>query len=241
MTILVLGATGATGRLLVQYLLERSKHVRIIVRSKEALPKDLLAHDNLSVTEASLLDLSDAAITEQVTGCDAIVSCLGHNMTFKGMFLPPRRLVTDATRRLCEAAAAVKPATPIRFVLMNTSGNSNRDLDEPLSSAQKIVLALIRTLVPPHADNEAAADYLRTEIGQQDAAIEWTAVRPDGLIDAPEATPFEVHPSPIRSAIFDAGQTSRMNVASFMGDLVIEDDIWAQWKGQMPVIYNVED
>ncbi|MFK7842579.1 MAG: NAD(P)-dependent oxidoreductase [Sphingorhabdus sp.] len=241
MTILVLGATGATGRLLVQYLLERGKHVRIIVRSKKALSKDLLAHDNLSVTEASLLDLSDAAMMEQVTGCDAIVSCLGHNMTFKGMFLPPRRLVTDATRRLCEAAAAVKPATPIRFVLMNTSGNSNRDLDEPLSSAQKIVLALIRTLVPPHADNEAAADYLRTEIGQQDAAIEWTAVRPDGLIDAPEATPFEVHPSPIRSAIFDAGQTSRMNVAGFMGDLIIEDDIWAQWKGQMPVIYNVED
>lgn len=240
MNILVLGATGATGRLLVQYLLECGEHVRIIVRSAEALPEDLLAHKNLSMTEASLLDLSDAAMTEQVTGCDAIASCLGHNMTFKGMFLPPRRLVADATRRICEAAAATTPSTPVRFVLMNTSGNSNRDLDEPISLAQKIILALIRTLIPPHADNEAAADYLRTEIGQQSAAIEWTAVRPDGLIDEPEATPFEVHPSPIRSAIFDAGQTSRINVARFMADLMTDDDIWSRWKGQMPVIYNVE-
>ena len=31
----------------------------------------------------------------------------------------------------------------------------------------------MRLLLPPHVDNEQAADYLRTEIGQRDDAVEW--------------------------------------------------------------------
>jgi uncharacterized protein YbjT (DUF2867 family) len=38
MTILVVGASGATGRLLVQHLLDRGQNVKIIVRSPEKLP-----------------------------------------------------------------------------------------------------------------------------------------------------------------------------------------------------------
>ena len=51
---------------------------------------------------------------------------------------------------------------------MNTTGNRNRDLNEPISLAQKCVIGLLRLLLPPHADNEDAADYLRTKIGQND-------------------------------------------------------------------------
>jgi hypothetical protein len=51
-------------------------------------------------------------------------------------------------------------------------------------------------------------------------------------------TEFELHVSPTRSAIFDAGKTSRINVGHFMADLIAEPEIWQQWKGQMPVIYN---
>jgi len=239
MTILVIGASGATGRLLVQNLLERGEHVRIVVRSIESLPDAVLQHKNLSVTVASPLSLSETEMTKHVTGCKAVASCLGHNMTFKGVFAPPRRLVTDATRRLCKAIKTNRPAKPVKFVLMNTSGNSNRDLDEPISLAQKCVVGLVRALLPPHADNEAAADFLRTEIGQNNETIEWVAVRPDGLTDEDTATEIDVHPSPIRSAIFDAGEVSRINVASFMADLITEDHIWTKWKGRMPVIYNV--
>ena len=63
-------------------------------------------------------------------------------------------------------------------------------------------------------------------------------VRPDSLIDESETTEFSVHPSPIRSAIFDAGVTSRINVGCFMADRIGNDEIWSQWKGKMPVIYN---
>ena len=121
---------------------------------------------------------------------------------------------------------------------MNTAGNRNRDRQEPISFGEKVVVGLIRLLVPPHPDNEQAADYLRTRIGQDDSAIAWAAVRPDDLIDADQVTQYEIHPSPTRSAIFNAGKTSRINVGHFMADLITDENVWAQWKGQMPVIYN---
>jgi putative NADH-flavin reductase len=109
MTILVVGASGATGRLLVEQLLERGQQVRIIVRSTENIPDVITNHENLSVIQASVLVLSDTELAQHVSGCDALASCLGHNLSFKGIFGSPRRLVTDATRRLCNAVHANKP------------------------------------------------------------------------------------------------------------------------------------
>lgn len=238
MNILIVGASGATGRLLVEQLLARGHFVKVIVRSPDTLPAAIRQHDRLSVIRVSVLELSEAELATHVKGCDAVASCLGHNMNLKGIFGHPRRLVTDATRRLCEAIRANAPEAPTKFVLMNTAGSSNRDLHEPISFAQKCVIGLLRWLTPPHADNEQAADYLRTRIGRTDGMIEWVAVRPDGLIDKGEVTAYEVHPSPIRSAIFNPGQTSRINVGHFMAELITNDATWQKWEGQMPVIYN---
>jgi len=237
MTTLVVGASGATGQLLVDQLLNREQQVRVIVRNASKLQR-FQNNDNLSVIQASVLDLTDKEMAHHANGCEAVASCLGHNMSVKGIYGQPRRLVTDATRRLCDAVRATKPSKPVKFVLMNTTGNSNRDLSEPISVGQQCVIWLLRLLLPPHVDNEEAADYLRTEVGQNDGAIEWAAVRPDSLIDEGDATEYEVHASPIRSAIFDAGKTSRINVASFMADLIADQEKWDQWKGCMPVIYN---
>ena len=238
MTTLIVGASGATGRLLVEELMERDQTVKIVVRSTDSLPENVTSHGNLSVIEASILDLSDAELARHVQGCKVVASCLGHNLSFKGLFGAPRRLVTDATSRLCAAIKANEPNDAVKFVLMNTTGNRNRDLDEPISFAQKCVIGLLRVMLPPHSDNEHAADYLRTEIGQKDQVIEWAAVRPDGLTNEASVTEYEIHQSPIRSAIFDAGKTSRINVAHFMADLITDNEIWKKWHGQMPVIYN---
>ncbi len=133
MMTLVVGASGATGQLLVEQLLDRGHQVKVIVRTPEALPAVVKDHENLSVIHASLLDLSDADMVRHAKGCDAVASCLGHNMTFKGIFGQPRRLVTDAARRLCSAIKANKSQTPVKYVLMNTTGNRNRDLEERIS------------------------------------------------------------------------------------------------------------
>jgi len=240
MTTLVVGASGATGRLLVEQLLNRGQNVKVVVRSPDKLPEVLKDHDHLSVIQASILDLSDDEMARHVNGCAAVASCLGHNLSWKGIYGQPRRLVTDATRRLCNAIKAKKAEGSTRFVLMNTAGNSNRDLNESISFGHRCVIGLLRLLLPPHVDNERAADYLRINIGQNDKAIEWTAVRPDSLINEDHVTEYEVHPSPNRSAIFKAGSTSRINVGHFMANLITNDDTWNRWKGQMPVIYNKE-
>ena len=239
MKILVVGASGATGRLLVADLLNREQKVKAIVRSSETL-SEFLNNDKLEVINASVLELSDAEMSMHVKDCDAVASCLGHNITLKGIFGSPRRLVTDTARRLCEAIAENNPEKPVKYVLMNTTGNRNRDLHEPISFAQKCVIGLIRLLLPPHRDNEMAADYLRTKIGNNNKVIEWAAVRPDGLIDEKTVSQYTLHPSPTRSAIFNAGKISRINVAHFMADLLTDNKIWSNWKGQMPVIYNME-
>ena len=238
MTVLVVGASGATGRHLVEQLLIQKHKVKAIVRSPEKLPESWKTNSNLQLITASILDLSDRELEEIVHDCQAVASCLGHNLTWKGIYGQPRKLVTDATLKLCDAVKANKPEQAVRFILMNTTGNRNRDLNEPISFAQKCVIALLRLLLPPHVDNEKAADYLRTKIGQNNECIEWTAVRPDGLTNENEVTDYEIHPSPTRSAIFNAGKISRINVGHFMANLISDDDLWKKWKGQMPVIYN---
>ncbi len=238
MTVLVVGASGATGRLLVEELLSRGQRVKAVVRSPGSLPDALRNHGSLSIVHANLLKLSDDEMAQHVSGSTAVASCLGHNLTFKGIYGSPRKLVTDATRRLCEAIRASQPRDHVKFVLMNTAGNSNRDLDELISLGQRCVVSLIRLLLPPHIDNEKAADYLRTNGSLNDNVIDWAVVRPDTLVNENSVTEYDVHPSPTRSAIFNAGKTSRINVAHFMADLITEDDTWSKWKRRMPVIYN---
>ncbi|MEZ4517132.1 MAG: NAD(P)H-binding protein [Chloroflexota bacterium] len=238
MTTLVVGATGATGRLLVEQLLDRGEDVRVIVRSPEKLTADARRNERLTVIQANVLDLSDKEMSQYVDGCDAVASCLGHIPDLKGMYGEPRRLVTDATRRLSQAVKTNNPEGTTKFVLMNTVGNRNRDLDEKVSIAECAVVGLLRVALPPQADNEEAADYLRTQIGQDDRMIEWSAVRPDSLLDEDRVTDYHVYPSPIESAIFGSGKTSRINVAHFMAELITNEATWDAWKGQMPVIYN---
>lgn len=238
MEILVVGASGATGRLLVEQLLNRECLVKVIVRSLENLPNSCRDNDRLSIICANVLELSDDEMVQHVSGCEAVASCLGHTMSLKGIYGQPRRLVTDAVRRLCNAIKMSRPQAPVKFVLMNTAGNRNRDLAEPISLTQRGVVGLIRLLVPPHADNEQAADYLRNIIGQNNPLIEWVAVRPDDLVNELEVSGYEVYASPTRSAIFDAGSTSRINVGHFMAELINQDALWKRWRGKMPVIYN---
>jgi hypothetical protein len=238
MTVLVAGASGATGRHVVEQLLIHKYKVKAIVRSPEKLPETWRSNSNLEIISASILELSNQEMKEYSQGCQAVVSCLGHNLTWKGIYGQPRKLVTDATHRLCDAVKANDPEQPVRFILMNTTGNRNRDVNEPISFAQKCVIGLLRLILPPHVDNEKAADYLRTEIGQNNPVVKWVAVRPDGLTNENEVTAYEIHASPTRSAIFNAGKVSRINVAHFMAKLINDNDLWNNWKGQMPVIYS---
>jgi putative NADH-flavin reductase len=241
MKVLVAGATGATGRLVVEQLLKRGISVRAIVRSAQKLQKLSESYDQLEIVSASISEMSQDDLLKNVKGCDAVISCLGHNLTLKGIYGKPRRLATLSVKRLTDAILALDRQKTTKFILMNTTANRNRDADEKIGFGHALVVRMLRIILPPQADNEQAADYLRTEIRQENRGMEWIAVRPDTLIDEDDVTSYTLHPSPIRDPVFNAGKTSRINVAHCMAELLTDNELWAHWRGQMPVIYNVED
>lgn len=240
MKVLVAGATGATGSLVVKELLKRGIEVCAIVRSVSKFSKEIKENSKFTYIEASILDISLEDMSKYIEGCDAVVSCLGHNISLKGVFGPPFKLVTRAIKLIHKAIVNNNLDRSTKIILMNTTGNRNKDLKEKVSIGEHLAFGLIRLLVPPQRDNEAAANFLRIKLGQDNMLSPWVAVRPDALIDNNEVTDYQLYPSPIRSAIFDPGKASRINVAHFMGELITNDETWNKWKGKMPVLYNKE-
>ena len=225
-----------TGRRLVEQLLGKNYKVRIIVRSSHKLPADIVENPNTISIEASVLDLTDEEVTEHVKDCDAVVSCLGHVMNFKGIFGEPKKLCTDATRNLCNSLEKHSLPKPTKFILMNTVGVQNPDLEEKRNWFERGLLTLLHHTLPPHRDNETAAEYLHKTVGKENKSIEWCCVRPDSLINA-EVSPYDITESPT-TGIINGRPTARSNVAHFMTDLIENEELWNTWKFRMPVIMN---
>jgi nucleoside-diphosphate-sugar epimerase len=237
-TILVVGATGATGKHVVQRFLDNGDSVRAVARSKERLEGLLTADaskygDRLSVTEGAILDLSDEQMKDLVQGTDAVVSTLGHNMNFSGLWGKPRRLVTDATKRLTSAMKETSPNA--KFILMGSNGVANPNGQDDVRPAfERAIIGTLRYTIPPHADNEEAAAYL-SNMGTE--SVEWSVVRPSDLIDGP-VTPYDLEAKP-RPGLFSPGSpATRSNVADSMVNLILNDSLWNEWKFKMPVLYD---
>ena len=235
MKVLVVGGSGETGKLLIEQLLEFGHEVKVLIRWSSRLPEYWHEHKNLEISKINFIEISLNDLAIHLNDCGAIVSCLGHRMSLKGIFGKPKELVTDTVIKLCKAVAEHNPKKSIQFLLMNTAGVLNKDANELISFSQKIVLGIIRLLLPPHRDNENAAEYLRAN---NTPCIDWVIVRPDTLIDEDVVSSYTLHDSPTTSAIFKPGKTSRINVAHFMSSLINDHLTWAKWKGKMPVIYN---
>jgi hypothetical protein len=122
---------------------------------------------------------------------------------------------------------------------MGTVAVTNPEQNEKRSPGERLLLHLLRAVLPPHADNEDAAAFFQTEIRNVHPHIDWVIVRPDSLINDAEGSPYDVVPALVHS-ISKPGKTSRINVGRFMAALLTDDALFAQWKGQMPVIYNRE-
>jgi nucleoside-diphosphate-sugar epimerase len=236
-TVLLVGGTGRTGGRVLQQLLARNVNVRAIVRSAERLPAGVAHDPRLTVVEADLLSLSDAELRGHVRGCGAVISCLGHVISLKGMFGRPRDLVTQATTRLCRAIEAEQPAAPTRFILMSSvSVNRSGGLDTRRGQLEKAIVAVLRGVVPPAKDNQSAADFLRTDIGEDNPFIEWAAVRPDTLLDG-DVSEYTLHEGLV-SSLAKPDSTNMANVAHYMCELAIDPEVWEDWKGKLPVVVN---
>jgi hypothetical protein len=236
-TVLLVGGTGRTGRRVLEQLLGRGVRVRAIVRSARKLPAGVTGNPDLAVVEADLLSLGDAELRRHVLGCDAVISCLGHVISFRGVFGPPRDLVAQAVTRLCRAIDAVRPARPVKFILMSSvSVHRPGGRDTRRGAFETGFLWLLRGLVPPARDNQRAANFLQGTVGMTSPFTQWAAVRPDTLLEG-DVSAYALHEGLVNS-LFTPGSTNMANVAHFMCELVTDPKAWDDWKGKLPVIVN---
>jgi nucleoside-diphosphate-sugar epimerase len=236
-TVLVLGGTGRTGQRVLEQLLGRGVSVRAIVRSRQKLPAEIAGHPRLALTEADLLSLEDQELQRHLNGCGAVISCLGHVLSFQGVFGPPRHLVTRATGKLCRAIEALRPAAPIKVVLMSSvSVHRPGGLDTRRGRLERAFMWLLCGVLPPADDNQRAADYLLEQIGEANPFVQWVAVRPDALLGG-EVTEYRLHEGLVNSLV-SPGSTNMASVAHFMCELATDPATWDRWKGKLPVIVN---
>lgn len=233
-TVVLLGATGRTGRRVLLELLARGVRVRAVVRSAARLPDVSAGKALLSVHEVDTLALDDDALSELLAGADAVVSCLGHTISLRGVFGPPRDLVTRAVRMVMRGAGSRHAAEPLRLILMSSVSVHLPDRgDRRRGAAERLFLWALRGLVPPARDNQRAADVL---VGQAGSGLEWVVLRPDALGEG-DRVPYRVHDALVHS-LARPGHTRMANVAHFMGELVTDPDAWRRWSGRMPVVVD---
>jgi len=236
-SVLLVGGTGRTGRRVLEQLVARGVGVRAIVRSTRGLPPGMAGNPSVAPIEASLLSLSDQDLQGHLRGCDAVISCLGHVISLRGVLGPPHDLVTRATTRLCRALEALRPARPTRFILMSSvSVHRPGGLDTRRGAFEKSLVWMLRGLLPPARDNQRAADFLQERIGPAHPYVQWAVVRPDTLLEG-DVSEYTVHEGLVNS-LFAPGQTSMANVAHFMCELATSPTAWAAWKGKAPVVVN---
>ena len=237
MKVLVLGASGATGKLVVMQLIKRQINIRVVVREGAILSAEILDNPLVEIERGNIAEYNDSEMISLLQDCNAIVSCLGHNITIRGIFGKPRNLVFDTIRNISEIVTE-KADKKVKLILMSTTGYTNTITGEKNSLGERIILSILKLLLPPHRDNVKAANYLHEEIGKDNEKIEWIAVRPDTLVNEDNKSTYEVYESPVRSPVFNAGTTSRINVSHFMADLLINERLWREWQFKMPVVYN---
>ena len=93
MRILVIGATGGTGREIVKQALERGHDVVALARKPSKIKTQ---NDRLRVVQGDAMD--PASVDAAVQGCDAVVCALGHKR-----YLGPSKILSEGTRNIVRA------------------------------------------------------------------------------------------------------------------------------------------
>lgn len=190
--VLIVGATGGTGRQLVQQALERGLSVTALVRDPSRLR---LEHPRLKVIQGNVLD--EESVTAAVRGQDAVLSALGHKR-----FLHPTRILSDGTRNILRAMEA----QGVRRLVCQTSlgiGDSAGRLG-----------AFYTLFIIPAILQFYFWDKTRQERLIAGSRVEWVIVRP-GVLTNGEKRGRSRHGLRVGS-FFLSVRISRADVAEFM-------------------------
>ncbi|HET9980096.1 MAG TPA: SDR family oxidoreductase [Ktedonobacterales bacterium] len=194
MNIVVFGANGKTGRLLIQQALGEGHTVTAVTRHPEQFP---LHHANLRVLQGDVFD--PAAVERAVAGQDAVLSTLGVPFT--------RKPIAVYSQGVANIVTAMKRQGVRRIVCVSSSVTDGAHdtgggfvFDKLL---QPIVIATIGRTT--YADMR----QMETELAQ--SGLDWTVVRPSGLFATPGVTSYQMAEGHMRGQY-----TSRADLANCM-------------------------
>jgi len=158
-SILVVGATGGTGKEVVRQALESGYRVRALVRDADKARAQLGSDVELVVGDVR----TGAGLEAAVLGVDYVVSVLGSNVR-NDPTNTPERVDYGGVRDLVNAAASAKVK---HFVLVSSMGVTHDD--HPLNRMFGNILVWKR----------------KGEKAVRASGVPYTIVRPGGLLDAP--------------------------------------------------------
>jgi len=70
--------------------------VTVIVRPSAKIPDSWIENEKVKIIKADISKISEGELANYTKDCKAIISCLGHNLTLKGIWGKPQKLVTNA-------------------------------------------------------------------------------------------------------------------------------------------------
>ncbi|GAV39709.1 NAD(P)-dependent oxidoreductase [Streptomyces acidiscabies] len=188
MNLLVLGATGPTGRHLVDLALKSGDQVTVLARRPEAL--DELA-GRITVVAGDATSQSDVA--KAMVGQDVVVSALGRSRSIRadGLF----------TRATAAVLGAAHETGVTRLVWLSSFGVGATY--RAASTTQKAIYSILLRNI--YADKDAAERALRS------SGLNWTLVYPTMLTDGPakgtylvgERLPMKGNPTISRADVAD--------------------------------------
>jgi uncharacterized protein YbjT (DUF2867 family) len=207
MRILLLGATGGTGRFIVREAVAAGHEVVALVRDK-ARAGDL---GGATPVEGDARD--GAALTRALAGCDGAISALGTKVSpLKGV-----TLLSAATAALVEAMAKQGVR---RLVCITRLGAGDSRGHGGFVFDRLILPLLLRNVY---------ADKDRQEAIVRRSGLDWTLVRPMVLTDEPATGRVR---ATVDLAEIHGGTVPRGDVARF----VVEELAAGRWTGQAPLI-----
>ena len=191
MKLALFGATGRTGRPLVEAALARGHGVTAFVRDPKKLAT---SHAKLRVVTGDLFDA--ASVAAAIEGQDAVLSVLG---PVKG---GPKDVMAVATRHI---VAGMRSHGVRRLVLLTGAGVAQPG-DAP-KAVNRFISFMLRTLSRDVLlDSEAGVENVRR------SDLDWTIVRVPMLTDGPARGRYRVG----MVGVNDGVRISRADVADFM-------------------------
>lgn len=198
MNVVVFGANGPTGRLLTKQALAKGHAVTAVTRHPETFP---IEHPCLQVMKGDVHDLP--AVEQAVAGQDAVLSSLGVPFT--------RKPVTVYSEGMANIMQAMQRHGVRRLVAVTSS--ATEPSMEPKGGF--IFEKILQPFVVNVLGRTSYEDMRRMETMMRNSRLDWTIVRPSGLFETPEVTPYQMAETEIKGKF-----TSRTDLADCMLQLI---------------------